>query len=143
MRVAVVLLVVSLSACAAPAKHDDAPAATPRAAVAASCIGPQLQVRPVDFAPGATPEVAGSELFMSCADTIVNGEFPATADPRTGLTVLLVQGIRHWTLATDLAARPDGTLRLQVTVPEDVRLLDGSAQVAVAGVGSQVVIVRR
>ena len=134
MRIALVLLVVALSACAGPAARVTGEAA--------SCAAPRVSVVPGDVVPGDPVDITGTLLFDSCQDNVANGSPPPAPEPLTGLTVLLVQGFRHWTLATDVTSRPDGTLRLRVTVPEDVRLLDGPAQIAVAGVGAPVVIAR-
>ena len=142
MRVVLVVVLLAATACAGPATREDARVATPRAEVAASCVGKQLHVRPVEVAPGAALVVEGRELVTTCADMVVNGELLATPEPLAGLTVLLVQGAQHWTLADDLAAEPDGTLHVTVTIPDDARLGDGAAQIAVGGVGAPVVVAR-
>jgi hypothetical protein len=142
MRIALVVVLLAATACAGPAAREDAPVATPRAAAAASCVGKQLHVRPVKVAPGAALLVVGSGLVPTCADMVVNGAFPETPQPLTGLTVLLVQGAEHWTLADGLGAQPDGTLDVTVTIPDDARIADGAAQIAVGGVGAPVVIAR-
>ncbi|HEX4698329.1 MAG TPA: hypothetical protein VH857_03085 [Actinomycetes bacterium] len=103
---------------------------------------PRVSVPPGGVVPGTPFDVAGTQLFDPCQHTVANGSFPPPPEPLTGLTVLLVQGFRHWTLATDVAAEPDGTLHVSVTVPDDARLGDGAAQIAVGGAGAPVVIAR-
>lgn len=134
MRIALVLLVVALSACAGPATRGTGEAA--------SCAAPRVSVAPGDIVPGNPLDVTGALLFDSCQDTVANGSVPPPPEPLAGLIVLLVQGTEHWTLADGLVAEPDGTLHVSVTVPDDARLADGAAQIAVAGVGTPVVVVR-
>ena len=135
MRVALVLLVVALSACAGPATRGTGEAA--------SCAAPLVSVAPGDVVPGKPFDVTGTLLFDSCQDTVANGSVRPPPEPLAGLTVLLIQGAEHWALAGGLVAAPDGTLHVSVTVPDDARLVDGPAQIAVGGVGTPVVIARR
>jgi hypothetical protein len=128
------MLVAALSACAGPATHGTGEAA--------SCAAPRVSVEPGDVVPGNPFEVTGTLLFDSCQDTVANGSDPPPPAPLSGLTVLLVQGAEHWTLADDLAATPDGTLHVSVTIPDDARLADGAAQITVAGVGAPVLVTR-
>jgi hypothetical protein len=134
MRVVLVLLVAALTACAGPATRGTGEAA--------SCAAPQVSIAPGDVAPGDSFVVTGRLLFDSCQDTVANGSVPPPPEPLADLTVLLVQGAEHWALADGLAAAPDGTLHVIVTVPDDARLADGAAQIAVGGVGAPVVIAR-
>jgi hypothetical protein len=134
MRIALVLLVATLSACAGPGTHGTGEAA--------SCAAPRVNVAPGDVVPGDPFDVTGTLLYDSCQDTVATGSVRPTPQPLTGLTVLLVQGAEHWTLADGLAAQQDGTLHVTVTVPDDARLADGAAQIAVGGVGAPVVVVR-
>jgi hypothetical protein len=134
MRVALVLLVLALSACAEPATRGTGEAA--------SCAAPRVSVAPGDVVPGTPFDVTGTLLFDSCQDTVANGSVPPPPEPLSGLTVLLVQGAEHWTLADGLTAEPDGTLDVSVTVPDDARLAAGPAQIAVGGFTAPVVISR-
>jgi hypothetical protein len=126
MRLALVLLVAALSACAGPA--------TQATGEAASCAAPQLTVQPASVAPGDPLDVSATLLFDSCQDTVANGSSPPTPAPLSDLAVVLVQGTEHWTLADGLTARDDGTLHLRVTVPNDVHLAKGTALLGVSGV---------
>jgi hypothetical protein len=134
MRVVLVLLVVALSACSGPAPRDTGEAA--------SCAAPRVSVAPGEVVPSGSLDVTGSLFFDSCQDTAANGSVPPPPEPLAGLTVLLVQGAEDWTLADNLGAEPDGTLHVRVTIPDDARLADGPAQIAVGGVGASVVISR-
>jgi hypothetical protein len=134
MRIALVLLVAALSACAGPATRGTG--------AAASCAAPRISVVAGEVAPGDPFDVTGSLLLDSCQDTVANGSFPPPPEPLTGLTVVLVQGAEHWTLAHGLAAQPDGTLHVTVSIPDDARLADGAARIAVGGVAAPVVIAR-
>ena len=94
------LLVAALPACAGPATRGTGEPA--------SCAAPRISVVPGDVIPGDRFDVTGSLFFDSCQDTAANGSVPPSPEPLSGLSVLLVQGAEHWTLADGLPQSPTG-----------------------------------
>lgn len=96
----------------------------------ASCVAPSLSATPTSVHPGDDLRVTGDYFFATCNDTAANGGQPAEPEPLTGLTVLLRQGDRTWTLAQDVDAH--GRLwSIDATAPVPTDVAAGEAEVLV------------
>ncbi len=103
----------------------------------ADCASPTLSVSPISAAPGASVRLRGDYFVDGCNDTGDNGQEPEPARPLTGLTVVLRQGDRTWTLAQDVEASGDlGSFETTLDLPDDVRV--GPAEVLVPDTGMPV-----